>query len=447
MWKLICYEWKKIVKSRSGVILLTLLVLTCGYQIKSNMDSTLKDYSYVSDEKMDVLKEQQKYDGKSFVEMKETLKETFDEEADRQHYNEKRPLDKDYMKMMYGMHWKEVMQAYEKGTLTQEMLKKWQVRNTDDEKSDKIAVLEDFHMEYVYLDANENADRKNLYPDITMLTNRQAYLYTKEKAKAGSTQCFLGDCAVFDAKYYDTLNTRFLNASKTYHTTIVANKYSSDVGRANFLIILLISILLGNMYSKESSEQTQVYLSTSKAGLKKAPLAKLIVALMIGVLLPMLIPIVSCIANYIQYGGISLDMFYFNYGDFSAYDAIPYIFTYRELLLLGFVSMLVGYSALTFTSLTLSRYVKNSYIAGIIVLLIAILPIYNVFHFGDLDFNIWFPSYMLMRFFDNIGLTPQVFVAFGDAVFPRVWLYVLLWCIGSGICAFLLHYKNRKHFI
>lgn len=447
MWKLICYEWKKLAKSRSNLLLFVVLLAACAYQIKTNVTTDIKDYYFVSDEHLDVVKEQQNFANKSFEELQKQMGAIHYNEIDQEHYNSSRSLDENYMKVTYGTHWKELVKAYEEHTLTQEMLNDWNVMSQDDTQQQSIVRLEDFTIHYLYTDEREVSDLKAMFPDTVILTNRQDYLYTKEKAEQGSTQCFLKECNGFNAMYYDTLNTRFLNASKTYHPTILANKYFDEIMRVNFLVLLLISILLGNIYSKESSEQTMIYLCTSKAGWKKVSITKLIVALTIGVLIPMLIPIISSLVNYLRYGGFDLQMFYYGIGDVSANSIVPYIFTNGELLIIVCFALLVGYTALTLTCLTISRYVKNTYIAGVSVLMLTILPIYNIFTLQSTNLNVWFPSYLLMRIFDNLGYTSQLFFQFGSITILRLWLYVLVWFLGCGICLLLIHQKNKKHLI
>ena len=190
-----------------------------------------------------------------------------------------------------------------------------------------------------------------------------------------------------------------------------------------------------------------IYLCTSKAGWKKVSIAKLIVALTIGVLIPMLIPIISSLVNYLRYGGFDLQMFYYGIGDVSANSIVPYIFTNGELLIIVCFALFVGYTALTLTCLTISRYVKNTYIAGVSVLMLTILPIYNIFTLQSTNLNVWFPSYLLMRIFDNLGYTSQLFFQFGSITILRLWLYVLVWFLGCGICLLLIHQKNKKHLI
>ena len=69
MWKLICYEWKKLAKSRSNLLLFVVLLAACAYQIKTNVTTDIKDYYFVSDEHLDVVKEQQNFANKSFEEL------------------------------------------------------------------------------------------------------------------------------------------------------------------------------------------------------------------------------------------------------------------------------------------------------------------------------------------------------------------------------------------
>ena len=46
MWKLICYEWKKLAKSRSNLLLFVVLLAACAYQIKTNVTTDIKDYYF-----------------------------------------------------------------------------------------------------------------------------------------------------------------------------------------------------------------------------------------------------------------------------------------------------------------------------------------------------------------------------------------------------------------
>ncbi len=129
-------------------------------------------------------------------------------------------------------------------------------------------------------------------------------------------------------------------------------------------------------------------------------------------------------------------------GDVSANSIVPYIFTNGELLIIVCFALLVGYTALTLTCLTISRYVKNTYIAGVSVLMLTIIPIYNIFTLQSTNLNVWFPSYLLMRIFDNLGYTSQLF-------FP-IWQYndftIMAICIGlvSWLWYMFITYSSEK---
>ena len=55
----------------------------------------------------------------------------------------------------------------------------------DDTQQQSIVRLEDFTIHYLYTDEREVSDLKAMFPDTVILTNRQDYLYTKEKAEQG----------------------------------------------------------------------------------------------------------------------------------------------------------------------------------------------------------------------------------------------------------------------
>lgn len=454
MWKLICYEARKLFSTKSGLLIFLLFAGVNLWQIKSDLTG-FGVYKYTENAQQEVqsknvtkevIREQKKLEG-TYEDLRE--KNLPNTESDAVHLNPNRELDKTQMEQRYGKQWEQLSKAYEEHTLTQEMLDDYEL---DDGKSYD---LESFIMYYTYLDEEKWNDEPwytivKLLPSSEIMVNRSAYLYSKEN-QTDNDLCVLSGCSdVRDTVTREEINRRFLSMPDTYHANLIGNAVVDQINYANFIILILMAMLFANVFSKETGSHTDIYLASSPMGGAHVVKAKLILVLSIGILIPVIGKLISGGILVMQYGGFDWNMMYFNtYGHVS-----NYIYTIKEMILYGLLNHVIGLFSLCVVTLFISQKCKNSYLAAIISLVLVILPIYYQMFLRDgLDIARFFPSNLLMRLSENLsletyytGIQPLFLSLFG-MIIPKLYAYWLLWIVLNTILISWMIWEGKCHLV
>lgn len=454
MWKLICYEARKLFSTKSGWLIFLLFVGANLWQIQADLTGFgIYDYSENAQHEIisknvtnEVISEQKKLEG-TYEEL--LRKKIPNKEFDTTHLNPNRELDNVQMELRYGKQWEQLSKAYEEHTLTQKMLDDYEL---DDGESYDLA---SFVMYYTYQDEERwNQEPYNtiskLLPSAGMMLDRSSYLYTKEN-QTGNDLCVLGACSeVSDTVTREEINRRFLSMSDTYHANLVGNAVVGTISYSNFIILIVMAMLFANVFSKETGNHTDIYLASSPMGGAHVVKAKLIFVLSIGILIPFLGKLITAGILVMQYGSFDWNMMYFDtYGYIS-----NYLYTIKEMILSGLFNQVIGSFSLCVVTLFISQKCKNSYFAAILSLILVILPIYYQMYIRDgLDIARFFPSNLLMRFSENLsletyfaGVQPLFFSIFG-LVIPKLYAYWLFWIVLNTLLISWMIWEGKRHLV
>lgn len=444
MWKLIYYEAKKLIQSKSGCIILLLFLAICCWQMKDDLEK----------EPDNSLQYQLKAEG-SYNTLLERLALP-DISKDRTTRNPDRPLHEDRMKNMYGDQWEAIITALENHTLTYEQYLNSIKGNADNNQQEAQLLKEAFdHLElqYFYQDDELQERVAESLPNIELLLHRENYLYTKENRNTDSL-CILGTCrAVQDEVTRQELNRRFLALDDEYHAAAGASLISGVSSYTNFILLIVMAILLGNIYSKEVSNKTDIYLTTSSMGGRRSVIAKLLLTLIIGFVIPMLCKLITVFLLIQKVGPFDWSMVSYGAGTYIA----SYIFTFKELIGYGLCNYAIGLIALCVSFLFISMKSKNSYVAGVVCMLFVILPIYyEFFAMEGIHAEQWLPSNLMMRFdahftvdglyraFDASG---KLFISVFGMVVPEIFQYWLAWLVVLAVLITLMCWEAKRHLI
>lgn len=454
MWKLICYEARKLFSTKSGWLIFLLFVGANLWQIKADLTGFgIYDYSENAQHEIisknvtnEVISEQKKLEGT----YEELLKKKIpNKEFDTTHLNPNRELDNVQMELRYGKQWEQLSKAYEEHTLTQKMLDDYKL--DDGESYD----LESFVMYYTYQDEEQwNHEPYNtiskLLPSAEMMLDRSSYLYTKENQE-GNDLCVLGVCSeVSDTVTREEINRRFLSMPDTYHSNLVGNAVAGTISYSNFIILIVMAMLFANVFSKETGNHTDIYLACSPMGGASVVKAKLIFVLSVGILIPFMAKLLSAGILMMQYGGFDWNMMYFD-----AYGYISnYLYTIKEMILYGLFNQVIGSFSLCVVTLFVSQKCKNSYFVAILSLILVILPIYYQMFIRDgLDIARFFPSNLLMRFAENLSLetyfsgVQPLFLSIFGLVIPKLYAYWLFWLVLNTVLITWMIWEGKRHLV
>ena len=435
MWKLICYEMKKMLSSLSGKIALVLFLGICIWQVPEDIAKT-KQISFANME--DVVLLQKELEGR--YDMK---KEIPNLAYDRIHINKNRVLDEKATDEMNPFDWKQIYQAYEKGTLTLDM-----VNDLIKDPELKAASLKDFTINYAYQDDDTWDIVMRLLPEEDVMVHREKYMYDEKALTSGI--CVLGDCnQIEDTVSRKEINRRFLSLPDEYHSNAMGNALFDTLGYTNFLMLMMMAILFANIFSKETQMKTDVYLAYSPNGGVKVIWAKLFLCLAIGVGIPLLAK-GWILAVTLYESGFDWSMFYYDQGGMVA----SYIFTFKELIPIAFINMLIGLVSLCICILFMSQKSKNSYIAAVGALIFVMFPIYfGFFNLGGTKLISLFPSNLLMRLLENLSANTygadshQLFVSLFGWVIPKVAIYWIFLIIINTILMISMIREGKRHCI
>lgn len=440
MWKLICYEAKKLTSSISGKIILLLFLGICLWQFQQDLHAT--SLLRRSDIK-DVIAQQKKLEGSYETLAKHSTMP--DLEYDHRHLNVHRPLDEESTSDMNGFNWKKIYRAYEDGTLSED-----EIKEAMNDSSEEKYSLEDFTIYYAYEDDDLWYLIDHLMPESEKMLHRKEYLYTEEN-KDTQAMCVLQDCdAIQDDVSRNEINRRFLSLPTTYHSNVLGSMLTNNLSYTNFLMLIVLGILFANIFSKETQSKTDIYLASSPNGGVKVIWAKIILCILLGVLIPVLAKIGVLILILMRYGGLDWNMFYFEKEGLIS----SYLYTFKELIPASLINYSIGTLSLCISILFISQKSKNSYLAAVFALIFVILPIYyEMFRIGGNSVASFFPSNLLMRFSENLSAysyfngNQTLFYSIFGIVLPKISIYWIFWIILDTVLIGTMVWEGKRHHI
>lgn len=210
MWKLICYEIKKMVASRSGKIILLLFIGICLWQCQQDIKSIFND-DWNGLDVSQIIETQKSLDGSTYEELYQKVP---DIEKDAIHYNPKRELDEEETSNRNSFDWKKVYKAYEDHTLTLDM-----INALINDPESKFHSLEDVVIHYAYKDEFFWLIMNRYLPNKDVMLHRDQYVYQK-----ANMTCLFGECGtVKDDLSKKEINRRFLKQSDIYQSNYIEN--------------------------------------------------------------------------------------------------------------------------------------------------------------------------------------------------------------------------------
>lgn len=434
MWKLICYEIKKMIASRSGKIILLLFIGICLWQCQQDIKSIFND-DWNGLDVSQIIETQKSLDGNTYEQLYQKVP---DIEKDAIHYNPKRELDEEGTSNRNSFDWKKVYKAYEDHTLTLDM-----INALIKDPESKFHSLEDVVIHYAYKDEFFWSIMNRYLPNKDVMLHRDQYVYQN-----ANMTCLFGECdTVKDDLSKKEINRRFLKQSDIYRSNYIENNIIDRMNYTNMIILVATAVLFANIFSRETQGKTDTYLACSPISTKTV-WAKIIFTLLLGVGLPLLCKLFVFIYSMMQSSGLHWQMLYYEETSMIA----SYIFTIKELIAFGFINQILMTISFCICILFISQKSKNTYFSAILSLIFVIFPIYfAVFRIGGYAIASYFPSNLLMYFIEHLsvmtydGIINKLFILIAGVIVPSVVTYWIIWVILDAVLLFWMHKEGKMH--
>lgn len=477
---MIWFELKKLWKNK---ILLVAILVFFGTYAASFYNEYFSEPDYeVKNEQGEVLsyidwlrlKDRTMHEWKSDVVDQNLVDRVYKEYQEKIKKYETEEFNHDKMVHYYGANYKEIVQKYLDGTLTQEeanALMKYQATHLE---YSNIYIYEDEIIFPLFYKNDEIINGLNqVYCDETMYATISDVdkndLAIADYLKSNFSDISYGslkteDKKVFSLEDYNHLKKRFETADLHFESNVGAKQLISFYSN-NFMYMLafvLGIVLFSNLFAIEHHSRMEHILACSKYGNRKLVIAKLCAFLLVILGIMALYTVVSYVAiscivpvRDLSLMGVRIGS---NYNT-GFHGLLPFTYTYFDVWVLDgillFLLFLIGGSFASFLSATF----KNQFVPAILGLCVFFMPLLYTSGFENIHSISQFflvrmvPSFMIWsdQLINGLDISSSLQVSpwqeiFGIRLHVIVWI-ALFWIVICACCWFIIYRNKRKHLV
>lgn len=476
MRSVIFEEFKKVFKNKINIVLLILLFVFSGYlnyrtYHNSSLVSPNEPTIMEKGKPMTALEIYRKLDkelesksGTINEEKYELYYQEYLEKMSQTYTNDEYDMPK--AKEMYGEYTQEIIEKSENNGFTEADIEKYCDRqcyySIDDQNHIQFSLpyqndglrfyLNILYFNYFGTDSIEQYEMKDTFENpFYVMSHIQTFKFpdgTNREMLFGNEKDMNADTK----KIATYLSEKMDNNDYEFHSTIANNLFLENLQTTvSIFALLVIAIIIADIFARESYLKTDQIIVPTKAGRIKLTIAKLVCAVTIGVSVILILWLIALLSSMIYLPIHDLDSLIINMSN-TYTSAIEYVFTYREVLLLGLFISVVSAIVTVFITMALSYFTKNRFATIIPIFLFLLVPMFipfsYLFDLPLLDFimpgkAISFISFFL---FDHQGMGSPYVVLEGNII-PAIYIVFIILIVISIILATCILLHSKRHIV